>query len=280
MPVYKPSELREFLDSLGIRPRKGLSQNFLIDGNIIRKIVDTAKVTKDDVVLEIGSGPGSLTEELLNTGATVVAVEKDKVLAEALKRLQTPDNRLHVFCDDILEFPIAETLKTFLKSGQKAKVIANLPYNVTTPILVFLVPMHETFSKLVLMVQDEVARRFTAVPGTSDYSSFTVFLSFYSNPHYCFQVSNHCFFPEPSIQSAIVSLDLKEPPKVSNEEKFFEMTRKSFHQRRKMLRASLKDLYAPALVTDSLTALGLNPLARPEDLTLADFIRLFEKLTG
>lgn len=276
--MYKPSELREFLDSLQIHPKKGLSQNFLIDGNIIRKIAAAAEAAPGDVVLEVGPGPGSLTECLLDTGATVIAVEKDTILAKALERFKSPERHLEVFCDDILEFPLEEALTPFLKDGRKAKAIANLPYNITTPILVQLVTKEKYFSSLVLMVQDEVARRFVAEPGTNDYSSLTVFLNFFSKPRYAFQVSKHCFYPVPSVQSAVVVLDLKKPPRVSNQDKFFEMTRTAFQQRRKMLRASLKDLYTSTGVTEALEKVGLNPQARPEELSLDNFLALFETL--
>ncbi len=277
MAIYKPTELLEFLKELGINPKKALSQNFLIDGNIIRKIVASANVTADDIVLEVGPGPGSLTEALLETGAHVIAVEKDQVLASALERLKTPGRKLDVYCDDILAFPIEKICGKF--PGKKLKVIANLPYNITTPIIAKLIPQNQLFSSLTLMVQDEVAKRFIGKPGTAEYSSFTVFLNFFSEPRYSFQVSRNCFYPVPRVESAIVTLDLKVPPKVSCEENFFKMTRKSFEQRRKMLRASLKELYTPEAVTKALTDLGFNPLARPETLSLEQFIALFEKLS-
>lgn len=277
MPIYKPTELLDFLSGLGINPKKALSQNFLIDGNIIRKIVWSANVTSDDVVLEIGPGPGSLTEALLETGAHVIAIEKDRVLAQALERLKSPTRKLDVFLDDILTFPIEQYL-TENHPGKKIKVIANLPYNITTPIIAKLIPQNHLFSSLTLMVQDEVARRFVGKPNTSDYSSFTVFLNFYSNPKYSFKVSKTCFYPVPRVESAIVTLDLKEHAKVSSVEGFFKMTRESFEHRRKMLRASLKELYSSERVTESLVALNMNPLTRPEDLSLDQFIALFEKL--
>lgn len=270
MAIYKPSELREFLSKLGITPRKGLSQNFLIDGNIIRKIVKTAEVTSNDVVLEIGPGPGSLTEELINAGAKIIAVEKDPALAKALHRLKA----LEIHCEDILTFPVEK----HFSNKQKGKVIANLPYHLTTPILTKLIPLHTLFSSIVVMVQEEVARRFTAKPKTSDYGSFTVFLNYYSEPHYAFKVSKHCFYPEPKVDSAVVVLKLRTPPTVSNEKKFFEMRRTAFEHRRKMLRASLKELYSPEAVTAALKKIGLNPKARPEELSLKEFIDLFEAL--
>ena len=175
MPIYKPTELMAFLGSLGINPKKALSQNVLIDGNIIRKIVQTANVQPQDTVLEIGPGPGSLTEALLDAGANVIAVEKDQTLAKALERFN--QGSLKVFEQDILEFSFSDHLPK--ENSKKTKVIANLPYHLTTPILVFLIQENHYFSSLTLMVQEEVARRFTAKPGTKDYSSFTLFLNFF-----------------------------------------------------------------------------------------------------
>lgn len=279
MPIYKPSELRQFLDQLGTGPKKGLSQNFLIDGNILRKIVATAQVKPDELILEVGPGPGSLTEALLSSGAHVVAVEKDEVLAEALKRLTLAgQNQLEVYCNDIMKFPADEVIGSRLGPGEKAKVIANLPYHLTTPIIADIVKKRHLFSHLILMVQDEVARRFSAAPGTSEYSSFTVFLNFYSRPKYAFGVSSQCFYPRPKINSAIVVLELKEPPLVSNEAAFFVLTRTSFEQRRKMLRSSLRELYAPADIEAALVEIGHSPQARPEELSLESFLLLFEKL--
>ncbi len=278
MPIYKPSELHLFLNSIGIHPKKGLSQNFLIDGNIIRKIVKISDVQPHDVVLEIGPGPGSLTEELLNAGASVIAVEKDPILASALERLKSPDRHLEIFCQDIMEFPIGPSLKRLLKGGQKGKVIANLPYHLTSPILAQLVPLHEIFSELVVMVQDEVAQRMVAKPGNKDYSSFTLFLNYHCQVKYGFTVSKNCFYPAPKVNSAIVILELQKPPTVSDPEAFFKMTRRAFEQRRKMLRSSLKDLYPPEKIMGALTQLKLNPQARPEDLSLTEFISFFERV--
>jgi 16S rRNA (adenine1518-N6/adenine1519-N6)-dimethyltransferase len=273
MPIYKPSELLQFLESLGISPRKGLSQNFLIDGNILRKIIEAANVQPGDLVLEIGPGPGSLTELLLAAGAKVIAVEKDPILAEALKRLNTNGN-LEVFCQDIMEFPLQEVFK----EQKKGKVIANLPYHLTTPIIAMLAPLNHLFSSLTLMVQDEVGRRFTASPGTPAYSSFTVFLEFYSNPSYAFKVSRNCFYPPPKVDSAVVHLALKTPPAIEDKRAFFDMTRTAFQQRRKMIKVSLKELYSSEKVMRALGELDLNPHARPEDLSLTQILSLYAKL--
>lgn len=278
MPIYKPSELHQFLEGLGVHPKKGLSQNFLIDGNILRKIAATAHVEPGDIVVEVGPGPGSLTEELLSRGAHVIAVEKDPVFAQALSRLKSPFHSLEVHCDDILLFPIEKALQPLLKEDKRGKVIANLPYHLTTPITALFVEQRHLFSTLVLMVQEEVARRFVAQPKTSAYSSFTVFLNFYSTPRYAFTVNRQCFFPSPKVDSAIVVLELKEPPPVADRDAFFKLTRTAFQHRRKMLRGSLKELYPPQNVEAALQQIGQSPLARPEELSLDDFLKLFHLL--
>jgi 16S rRNA (adenine1518-N6/adenine1519-N6)-dimethyltransferase len=279
MPIYKPSELRLFLHQLGFSPKKGLSQNFLIDGNIIRKIVAAAEIHPKDTILEIGPGPGSLTQALLETGAKVLAVEKDGVLAQALERLQTDSQQLTIFCHDILTFPLQEEILRYLQEGKKAKVIANLPYHLTTPILTLLTPLRELFTSLTLMVQEEVARRLTAQPGTAEYSSFTIFLRFYTEPYYAFTVSRNCFYPSPKVNSAVVVLKLREPPLTGKSaENFFQLTRTAFEHRRKMLRVSLKKLFDSQLIENALVTIGQNPLARPETLSLEQFLQLHHLL--
>jgi 16S rRNA (adenine1518-N6/adenine1519-N6)-dimethyltransferase len=276
MAMYKPSELRQFLDGLGIHPKKSLSQNFLIDGNIINKIVKAADVQPGDLVVEIGSGPGSLTEALLKAGARVIAVEKDNLLAKELERLGSQP-QLEVHCEDIMTFPLADTLA---REGKKAKVIANLPYHLTTPIISLLVGMRDKISSIVVMVQEEVARRFIALPGTPDYGSYSLFLRFYTNPRYAFTVSRNCFYPVPNVESAVVRLDLKEPPAVKDEERFFLMTRTAFKQRRKAMRGSLREIYTPESMMNALATIGKGPLTRPEELSLEEFLELHKKLEG
>lgn len=275
MPIYKPSELRMYLEGLGMSPKKGLSQNFLLDGNIIHKIVALSELSKGDIVLEIGPGPGALTEALLEAGATVLAVEKDSVLADGLRRLE---GNLKVFNADIMDFDFEKELAPHLVNGKKAKVIANLPYHLTTPIITRFIPKHELLSKIVVMVQNEVAKRFTASPGSKEYGSITVFLNFYSHPKYGFKVSSNCFYPKPGVDSAMVGFDLRVPPTVSSEEDFFEMTRTAFGQRRKMLRSTLKELYSSQKVEEALEKIGCSHESRPEMLSLDQFLKLFDFL--
>lgn len=266
MGVFRPSELRELLESLGVSPKKGLSQNFLIDGNILKKIVELAEVKPGDQVLEIGPGPGALTESLLEKGAHVIAVEKDTVWAESLKRLK--EDRLQIFNEDILEFAFDKHLK------KGTKVVANLPYHITTPIITKLVEKRDLIDTITVMVQDEVGRRMVGKPKTDDYSSLSLFLSYYTEAAYGFKVKRGSFYPPPKVDSAVVHLRLKEPPYVSNEERFFKMVREAFNHRRKMLRSSLSELYPKDFIESSLT----NPQARPEELGLEEFILLFESV--
>ena len=253
--LYKPSELKAFLADIGAAPKRQLSQNFLIDGNIIRKIVAFADVTEKDTVLEIGPGPGALTEALLATGAQVIAVEKDRKFAQSLRRLQTPDNRLTVFEEDILSWEI--------RVPKNTKLVGNLPYNIATPILTRFLPRLDLFQSVTIMVQKEVAERLLANPGIKAYSSISIFVQFYSDPIKGFVIEPSCFYPVPKVKSAVVQFILKKPPDV-DQDRFFAMIRKAFQQRRKMLRSSLN--------------LAKKFDARPEELSLADFLMLFKEI--
>ncbi len=279
MKISNPKELQKFLTENGLMAKKSASQNFLVDGNIVRKIITEANLSEDDLVIEIGPGPGALTEALLETGCEVIAIEKDAELATLLKRFSEKGERLSIFTEDFLKFPLEELLKEKLASGKKAKVVANLPYHITTPILAKLIPLHHLISDLILMIQKEVAVRFIAPVGTKDYSSFTVFLQFFSQVRYCFTIEPSCFSPKPTVQSAVVHLTLTPPPSIGNSDSFFEMTRTAFGKRRKMMRASLKEIFPPSLVESSLEKMKLNPLIRPEELSLAQFIELYKILT-
>ena len=187
--------LRSYLASLGLSPKKSLSQNFLIDPNIVRKLVESADIHPGDVVLEIGPGPGAITEVLLAKGAHVLAVEKDSALARGLSRLQTKDTRLHIHCADILDFPLEKELAKLLKPGNKAKVVANLPYHISSPILTLLTPLNDLLSTITVIVQKEVAARYIGKPNTSDYSSISVYLQFFAATRHLFSISRRCFYP-------------------------------------------------------------------------------------
>lgn len=263
------SELIPFLEELGASPRKSLSQNFLIDRNIVNKIIRTAEIVPGDSVLEIGPGPGALTTALLEAGATVYAIEKDPLFASALSRLQTIDCRLHVFHADALDHPLAAIPAT--------KVVANLPYHITTPLLerFFL----HNFSSLTLMVQKEFGQRLLAKPGSKTFSSLTLFGQYYTTVKTSFPVSSHCFYPKPTVDSSVIRLDLRTPP-LHSPEPFFKLVRRAFQQRRKMLSTSLQEIYLPNAIKETLTRLGLRSDARPEMLGLDEWLLLFEELSN
>ncbi len=269
MNLNRPGELFQYLEQIGAAPNKRLSQNFLIDGNIIRKIVALAELQPSEQVLEIGPGPGALTDALLGQGAKVVAVEKDNAFAEALK-LRTGD--LQVVNDDFMKVDVDQLITP------KAKVIANLPYHLTTPILVSLLPRHDLFSSLIVMVQLEVAERLTAPPGNKTYGSLTLLANVYSTPKFGFRVSRTCFYPKPNVDSAMLRFDLKPPAPEANEEAFFVLTRSAFGQRRKMLTTSLARLYPKEWVAGGLIHLGFDERTRPEVLSAENFLNLYRYL--
>lgn len=271
MTLYKPSELILFLSESNIKPKKSLSQNFLIDGNIVRKIIQTAKVEPGDIVLEIGPGPGSLTEALLQAQATVIAVEKDTVFAEKLKRFSSLGN-LQIHSEDFLKFPLDS-----LPSEKKIKVIANLPYHITTPILAYLFSNSHLFSSITVMVQKEVGQRMCAKPNTKEYGSLSLFLNFFSTPLYAFSVSHNSFFPKPKIDSAVIHLTINTPRNLDHKA-FFIIARKSFTMKRKMLTSSLKEFYSKDVIEKALIKLNLSPNARPSELSCENWIDFYNLL--
>ncbi len=254
--ITSPTALHAFLESLGAKPLKALSQNFLIDANIVRKIADSVSPDAGETILEIGPGPGALTEEFLKRGARVIAIEKDPKFALALERLQTPDGRLTVHHADILEFD-------FSALRGPLKVAANLPYHITTPILEKLCENHTLFSSAHLMVQKEVAERMIAKCGSKEISSLTLFLELYAKLTIAVSVSPHCFFPPPKVASSVVSLEFQKPP-LSDPKPLIAWFRKAYQQRRKMLRSTLG-------------IKGSAATLRPEDLSLSDWLVLFSE---
>lgn len=274
MNIYKPSVLKEFLRFSQSHPKKALSQNFLIDGNIVRKIINTAHVQQGDVILEIGPGPGALTQSLLAKGAVVTAVEKDVIFAEQLYRLQDLGS-LSIRQEDFLLFD----LEKFLTNQKNTiKVVANLPYHITTPILLALLPYSNKIDSLTIMVQKEYADRMVAFPKSHQYSHLSLLVSFFCQAELIFTINPSCFFPKPKVRSAIVYCKLKDPPLIEEVDAFFLLTRSAFQQKRKMLRSSLK-IFAPSKVIEqTLLKIHLPVTARPEELSLQEFISLFKQL--
>lgn len=263
MALYRLNELLIFLEGLGVEPKKGLSQNFLIDGNIVRKIIELADVHHGETVLEIGAGPGVLTEALLNAGAHVIAVEKDAVFAKALTRFSS----LEVFEGDILNF-------VFPSFQSKIKVVSNLPYNITKQALTLLAPRNDLFETITVMVQEEVAQKIVRKRPSNVLS---VILNFYADVHYGFKVSKKCFYPQPKVDSAVLSLHLKKPF-LANEADFLNFIKTSFEKKRKLLCNNLDQRNGAQKVRETLLSLGFDPNSRAEEFSLENFLLLYNEL--
>ncbi|MEM8728185.1 MAG: 16S rRNA (adenine(1518)-N(6)/adenine(1519)-N(6))-dimethyltransferase RsmA [Chlamydiota bacterium] len=272
MTLYKPSELHRFLNELGVKPKKKLSQNFLIDGNILKKMVEVTDLQQQDTVIEVGPGPGVLTEALLAKGASAIAIEKDEKLARHLQRLQ--NGKLQILTDDFRNI----CFKRLVKKKGKVKVIANIPYSLTGIILQELLPKQNLVLSIHLMVQKEVAERCTADVKTKGYSSFTLFTAYHADAKLLFTVPKTCFYPKPKVDSAVLELKLKPPPVDAPYKKLFAMIRMAFQMRRKMVRTSLTKIASRQSIETALETLGLAKNVRPQELTLADFSALFHIL--
>ncbi|MFA5250257.1 MAG: 16S rRNA (adenine(1518)-N(6)/adenine(1519)-N(6))-dimethyltransferase RsmA [Parachlamydiales bacterium] len=282
---YQPSQLKNLLKALGKNPRKALSQNFLIDGNILKKIILAADVQPNDWVLEIGSGPGALSYALVRSGAKLVAVEKDPAFAGHLKNSKLPG--LAVLTEDFLQTDLEKLPLLFTglcsplksKTPDQIKVIANLPYHITTPILLKLFESSPLFTSFTLMVQKEFARRLIARPRTKDYSSLTLLAQTYAEISLSFLVSAASFYPQPKVASAVLFFRLKPPPlKQPDLKSWHAFVQKAFQQRRKKLTSSLAKNFAKEKIASALVALKLNPDSRPEELAFNAFLALFQKL--
>lgn len=281
MGLYQPTELLSLLKQLNKLPKKGLSQNFLIDGNILKKIIKIAEICENDQVLEIGPGPGALTLALLESKAKVTAIEKDFVFASYLQSLNLP--HLKVIEADFLKIDLPDTFKKPLQEASlphKIKVVANLPYNITTPILFKLLENHLLFSTLTIMVQREVAERIVAAPKTKAYSSLSIFIKTYADPKLAFIVSPSSFYPKPKVESAILFLSLKPPLlKQADLKKWHQFVHTAFQQRRKKITSSLAKLFEKEKIIKALDLLKLNPNSRPEELSIEEFLKLFQTVS-
>ena len=232
----------------------------MVDPNIVTKILQLADVQPGDTVLEIGPGPGALTAALLDRGARVYAIEMDTIFARELERFQ--NGKLTVLESDFLKFPLDQL-------PPNMKIVANLPYHITTPILEKI--FANSFSSITIMVQKEVADRMAAPAGSKTFGSLSLFVQFYSQFHSSFIVPSTCFYPQPKIDSTVIRLDHRTPPQV-NPEFFFSLVHKAFQQRRKMLTSTLG--FDKEQIRALLTSLEIRPDARPEILPLEKWVSL------
>lgn len=274
-----PTNTREIIDKYGFMFQKRFGQNFLIDGNVVEKIVREAGVTKDDFVLEIGPGIGTMTQLLCENAREVAAVEIDTNLIPILAETLAAYDNVTVINEDILKVDIS-ALAQEKNGGRPIKVVANLPYYITTPIIMGLFESHVPIDSITIMVQKEVADRMQVGPGTKDYGALSLAVQYYARPEIVLNVPPTCFMPRPNVGSAVIRLKKHEscPVKVDEPEYMFRLIRASFNQRRKTLANGLSNSSELGLskerIAAALEALGLSSSVRGEALTLEQFAQL------
>ena len=273
--IADPKVTRHILSAFHLRASKRLGQNFLVDRSVVQGIVDAAELSPADIVLEIGPGIGTLTQGLAESGARVVAVELDKKLPAVLAETLRGYDNVTIVPGDILKLNIPETLG--LRAGERCKVAANLPYYITTPIIMTLLEQRLPIERLVTMVQKEVAVRMTARPGSKDYGALSVAVQYFTVPRMVMEVPPRSFLPAPEVTSAVIACHAQDVPTVQlhDEKLFFRLVRAAFGQRRKTL---LNALTGAGLTKEmsraGLAAAGIAENMRGEQLSLADFARL------
>lgn len=275
----------QILNKYNIALNKRFGQNFLTDPRVREKICDAAEITKEDTVLEIGPGIGTMTQYLCERAGHVIAVEIDRGLVPILKNdtLSEFDN-VEIINDDIMKVDINKLVEE-KNGGKPIKVVANLPYYITTPIIMSLLEKHVPLYSITVMIQKEVAERMSAGPSTKDYGALSLAVQYYTKPYLAANVPANCFIPRPKVGSAVISLKLYEEPKVKarDEAHMFKLIRAGFNERRKTLSnaiADFKDLsYTRADIENALMALGMNPKVRGEALGLEEFAKLSDYLT-
>ena len=278
--LYSPKYVKEIVNRYDFAFSKSLGQNFLIDGNIVRKIVREANITKDDYVLEIGPGIGTLTEELALNAKKVVAVELDSNLLPILDETLKSYDNIEIIHGDILKVDIDKIIEEKFE-GKRIKVVANLPYYVTTPIIAMLLEKDLNLDSIIVMVQKEVAERMAASPGGKEYGSLSVFVNFYSNPEIVVKVPKTVFMPQPKIDSSVIKLNIKKELPEVDKEQFFKVVKAAFSKRRKTILNSLST-YGFKLDKDdfkkALDEAGINQTIRAENISVNDFIKISKLL--
>ena len=263
--------------------QKKFGQNFLIDGHVLDKIIAGAGVTKDDMVLEIGPGIGTMTQYLAEAAGKVVAVEIDRNLLPILQETLADYGNVKVIHADVLSLDL-EKLVQEENGGRPIKVVANLPYYITTPIIMALFEQHVPLANVTVMVQKEVAARMKSGPGSKDYGALSLAVQYYAEPYIVANVPCNCFMPRPNVDSAVIRLTrYEEPPvQVKDEKMLFKIIRASFNQRRKTLQNGLNNSSELNFTKDQIAAAiaeaGFSPSVRGEALTLEQFSKLTDIL--
>lgn len=278
--LYSPRVMKDILSRYGFKFSKGLGQNFLIDGNIINKIAETAELDENSGVLEIGPGLGTLTQALCVRAKKVVAVEVDKSLKEVHKETLNYDN-LKIIYDDFMKIDVDNLIEKEF-TGLDVKIAANLPYYITTPIIMKILEKRYKISKMVVMVQKEVAQRLNSSPGSKEYGAVTLAVRYRADTNIAMIVPNTVFMPRPKVDSAVIEFNiLKEPRiKVQDEDLLFNVIRASFGQRRKTLLNGLSNnlKISKDVVKEALSNAGIAPGVRGETLSLDEFGKISDEL--
>ena len=279
--LSNPKNVQKIIKDHQFSVRKKYGQNFLVDANILGAIVEAADIQKDDLVLEIGPGLGALTEHLLQAGGKVIAVEVDPMLIPILQENLKGYDNLVLINDDILKADL-DALIEKEGGGRKAKVVANLPYYITTPVVMELLEKQTRIESITVMVQKEVAQRMQEGPGSKSYGALSLAVKYYAKAEMLMTVSKHCFIPQPDVESAVIRLDVydesERPVKTDYEEEMFRLIRAAFNQRRKTLINALSNAqnlsYTKERIQNALTEIGKDISIRGEALTLEEFAQL------
>lgn len=277
--IYAPKRTKEIIARYGFTFKKSLGQNFLIDANILGKIVSAAELTEHKGALEIGPGIGALTEQLAKAAGRVTAVEIDQRLLPILRDVLAPYDNADVVHGDVLKLDLKELLAQKFDGMEKVSVVANLPYYVTTPILMKLLEERLPLEHIVVMIQKEVAERMAAKPGGKEYGSLSIAVQFYAEPEIVCTVPHTVFIPQPNVDSAVIKLSLRDKPPVEvlDEKAFFRVVQGAFAQRRKTLGNNLSALFGKdrrEAVSALLAELGIDPSRRGETLSIEEFARI------
>ncbi|MCI8940833.1 MAG: 16S rRNA (adenine(1518)-N(6)/adenine(1519)-N(6))-dimethyltransferase RsmA [Dorea sp.] len=274
-----PQNTIEVLKKYNFTFQKKYGQNFLIDTHVLNKIIRAAKIHQDDFVLEIGPGIGTMTQYLAQAAGQVTAVEIDRALIPILEDTLSEYENVRIINEDVLKLDLRK-LAEEATGGKPIKVVANLPYYITTPIIMGLFEKHVPIESITVMVQKEVADRMQAVPGTKDYGALSLAVQYYAKPYIAAFVPPNCFMPRPKVGSAVICLSCHETPpaQVKDENLLFKIIRASFNQRRKTLANGLSnasDLSVPKeIIKEGIEKIGKGTGVRGETLTLEEFVRL------
>ena len=278
-----PQKTIEVIQKYEFAFQKKFGQNFLIDTHVLDKIISAAEITKDDLVVEIGPGIGTMTQYLACAAREVVAIEIDKMLIPILQDTLSAYDNVTIINEDVLKVDLNK-LAEEKNGGRSVKVVANLPYYITTPIIMGLFENHVSLHSITIMVQKEVADRMRMGPGTKDYGALSLAVQYYAEPYLVANVPQNCFMPRPKIGSAVIKLTVHEKPPVTvrDEKLMFKLIRASFNQRRKTLANGLNNSpelhYSKDQIAEAIEKLGTSPSIRGEALTLEEFARLSDIL--